>query len=53
METKELIEIAQGLCADTPRDSEYVRGQAELLCEVVGMSTEHKDVMIAAITERG
>jgi hypothetical protein len=43
------LDAAASLCADTPGDSEYVRGQAELICDLFGIHMDHRQVVVRAI----
>lgn len=52
MTIAEVLEYAQGLCEGASPDSEYVRGQAELICDLFGIPQDSKAVVVAAITER-
>lgn len=51
------LEVAADLNVPTAnRESEYMRGQAELICDLFSISTDHKETvieMIAVIAERG
>lgn len=48
----DLIGTARGLCDGCPPVSEYVRGQAELICELLGISMEPgRDLVVAAIAD--
>lgn len=44
-----MLAAARAFCADTEAnaDSEYVRGQAELICDTLGISTDRKDDVAA------
>ena len=48
----DLIGLARGLCDGCPPDNEYVRGQAELICELIGLPMEPgRDLVVAAIAD--
>ena len=48
-----LVSAARDLSSEADPDSEYVRGQAELICDMLGVSTDYKGVVARLITLPG
>lgn len=48
-----MLAAARAFCAGTPENvgSEYVRGQAELICDTLGIGTDRKDDVAAWLCE--
>lgn len=45
-----LLEAARGLSEPGESNPEYIRGQAELICDVVGLHMEQKELVMLCIS---